>query len=124
MREKFAERSVFFYNVRSIYMFELRDLLKQAVQRSRISTQVTAAQIVSTANDILRKSFLTKRPKDGRVVSYRDETLTLEVRNSSASQFLHEQELSFIKELRESIPDVSVRQIRYRVVGQFKRSEL
>ncbi|MBI5370215.1 DUF721 domain-containing protein [Candidatus Uhrbacteria bacterium] len=104
-------------------MLQLKDLLTGALKRAHVSTQVTATQIVSVANEFLGV-LLGMESKEARVVSFRNGTLTIEMRRSSTSQFLKEHEEVLLDELRLRLPSQKIASVRYHLVHHFRRSEL
>ena len=105
------------------HMFQLRDLLSQAVKRARVSTQVSASQIVSIADSTLEELMGSKK-KDARAASFHEGVLLIETLHSAASNFIQEQEPILKARLRERFADHQVHTIRYRVVHHFRKSEL
>lgn len=104
-------------------MFQLRDLLNHAVKRSRVSTQLSALQLVNSANDCLSQ-VMGSRIRDARVVSFYKGILTIETLHASASQFIREHEDRLRTHLHRNFPDQIIGHVRYRVVHRFKTSSL
>ncbi len=104
-------------------MFQLRDLLSQAVKRAHVSTQVSASQIVVMA-DALLEELMGAKKKDARVVSFHEGILLIETLHSAASNFIQERETILQARLRERFTDHQVSVVRYRIVHHFRKSEL
>lgn len=102
----------------------LRDLLTQAMQRARVSTQVTAAQIVSFANESISSFLKPDQRRFARAISYKNQLLTIEVLRASVGQYLKEQERDLIKMIQKRFPMFGIQRIRFRVVHHFHTSEL
>ena len=101
----------------------LRDLLTQAMQRARVSKQVTAAQIVSLANEKLDTLLSPAQRTDARVVFYREHALTIEVNNASIGQYIKELEGQLLHAMHERLAPSTIRKVNYRVVHHFRTSE-
>ncbi|MFH1404864.1 MAG: hypothetical protein ABIH21_02080 [Patescibacteria group bacterium] len=105
-------------------MHTLKDLLKGAVSRANIGRQVTATQIVETANQTLKKIMPDGRDLDARALSYKNKKILIECRNSAASHFINSQSRDIIEMIKTRIPDCELEKINTRVVGKFSTSEL
>lgn len=103
-------------------MIPLKELLHPALQRARVSTQVSAAQIVVCVDAYIAE-LLEERKKDARALSFRDGVLTIETRHASMSQHLFEKEDEIRQCLKDRFPAHQIRKIRFHVVRRFKRSE-
>ncbi len=104
-------------------MIPLRDLLQHAIKRAHASTQVSATQMVSAAEDCLAQ-LMGSRKRDVRVVSFHDGTMIIETLHSSASHFLQSHEPHLIKTLQQRHPEYPIRLFRYRVVHHFRKRDL
>ncbi len=104
-------------------MIPLKDLLGHALKRAHVSTQVSASQLVSSAEDFL-VSEMGARKRDARAVSFQNGILTIETRHSAASQFLKDLESPLKAYLQERRPELPVRSVRYRVVHRFRRADI
>ncbi len=102
----------------------LKDLLNSAIKRARVSTQVTASQVISSANEALSRVLAPVRLQDARALSYKDNILTFEVKHAATGQFLSENEDRLLRFIKEHLPDASIRTVRYRIVHRFRRSDL
>ncbi len=105
-------------------MMPLKDLLNNAIKRARVSTQVTASQVVSCANEALSRVLAPERLKDARALSYKETVLTFEVKHAATGQFLSENEDRLLRFMKEHLPDISIRTVRYRIVHRFRTTEL
>lgn len=104
-------------------MLALKDLLTTAMRRAHIGKQVSAARLVSVADDALF-DLLGQRKPDARAVSYHAGILTIETRHASASQFLKQSESSWLSPLKQKFPGEPLKGVRYRIVGRFRGSEV
>ncbi len=104
-------------------MIALKDLLNRAMQRAKVSTQVSASRVVAEANEYLVDLMGLHKAK-ARAASFRDQTLTIEVLRAATSQFVREHEAEMLAAIRTRVPDQIIRSVRYRVVYRFRGSEL
>jgi len=104
-------------------MLSLKQLLPTALKRARITTQVSAARVVSVADDALR-DLLGAQKADARAVSYQGGILTVETRHSSASAYIHANERELLETVKRHVPDQPISRLRYRIVGRFRGSEI
>lgn len=104
-------------------MIPIKDLLSRAMLRAKVSTQVSASRVVSAASDFLA-DILKERRVDARAASFHDQTLTIEGKNASIIQFVHEHEDELLASIRPRVPELPIRFVRYRVVHRFRGSEL
>ncbi len=93
----------------------LKDLLKGAVGRARITRQVGAAQVVERTTEVIRRLLPTNRHSDARVISFKDGVVRIEASNGAASQVIRRHEEQIIKELSSLLPDVKIEKIRTRI---------
>lgn len=104
-------------------MIPIKDLLGRAMLRAKVSTQVSASRVVSAANDFLA-DILKEHRVDARAASFHDQTLTIEGKNASIIQFVHEHETELLGSVQSHVTELPIRFVRYRVVHRFRGSEI
>jgi hypothetical protein len=104
-------------------MIPLKDLLPRALQRAKVSTQVSASRVVAEANAFLTE-ILSNHTGMARAASFREQTLTIEVLRSATGEFIRGHEAEMLAVIRARLPNETIRFVRYRVVYSFRGSEL
>ncbi len=93
----------------------MKDLLRGAMTRNRISKQITSSQIVEVANKILPSILPAGREKDATVISFQNGVLKIVVNNSSSKEHLTYQESDIVARIRREFPEVKIERITFNI---------
>lgn len=91
----------------------MKDLLRGAMVRNRISKQITSSQIVELANKILPSMLPVGREKDAHAVSFKNQILKINVKNTSSKEHLHFQETDIVARIRREFEEVEIEHIGF-----------
>ncbi len=93
----------------------MKDLLRGAMSRNRITKQITSSQIVETANQILPSLLPAGREKDARAVSFKNKILKISVKNSSSKDHLLYKENDIVSRIRREFPQIKIEKISFSI---------
>lgn len=96
-------------------MFQLKDLLPEALRRGRISHEMTATKIVEIFNEIIPDFLPFGRKNDLEAISYKDRVLKVNCQNTAAVHWLANHELDIISALASLAPEVQITKIRTQI---------
>ncbi|MFH1253527.1 MAG: hypothetical protein V1664_04330 [Candidatus Uhrbacteria bacterium] len=96
-------------------MFQLKDLLPEALCRGRISKEMAATKIVEIFNEIIPDFLPVGRKKDLAAISFKDRILNVNCQNTAVAHWLSNHELDLIAALAGQAPEVQVIKIRTRI---------
>ena len=102
----------------------LKNLLKGAISRARISRQVDARELVLFVNDALRRLVPFEKSQDAKAVSYKDGVMTIYVLHSSARHLLAQAEPDLLRKLKETFPEKQVLHFSIRISKRFPNEDL
>jgi len=102
----------------------LKNLLKGAVSRARISRQVNAREILLFVNDALRRLVPLDRSQDAKAVSYKEGVITIYVLHSAARHVLAQCEPDLLRKVKEAFPEKTVTSFSIRISKQFPIGDL
>ncbi len=93
-------------------LFQLKDLLKNAVLRAGVSREITTAQIILSANEALESFVPTAYRKQTRAVSIREGIIAVHVTSSSLGQFIQDHEQAIIDRIKRQEPEARINHLR------------
>lgn len=104
-------------------MKHISDLLSQAVGRANISRQVSAAQVVDTANEWLETVLPEKRKSDACAMSLRNGNLIVACLSSSIADFIRDREEDCLNHVKRSNPNAQLDKLCARLVSELQSHE-
>jgi hypothetical protein len=97
----------------------LKDLLRHAVARARITRQVDAMEIISFTTDALSRTLPDALKNRVRAVSYKNGLITVEVVGAAVRHALIGTEINTLDKLRQTFPEKKFEKISMRVCRIF-----
>lgn len=102
----------------------LKDLLGNAVQRAGIKRQITAADIITTANKFLDQECASFQRKDVRAGFYKNNVLMINCLNGPSSRFIRSKKESLLLFMKRHVPESDVLEVKTKIVTAFPSAEL
>ncbi|MFH1088816.1 MAG: hypothetical protein V1716_00110 [Candidatus Uhrbacteria bacterium] len=96
-------------------MFQLKDLLPDALCRGRISRGVAMVKMVETFNDLMMEKLPPTRKDDVQALSFKDGVINTSCKNNLAMHWLMTRERELIDELSRRTPGARITKINSRL---------
>lgn len=96
-------------------LHSVNNLLNGAMRRANIGRQVTAAIIVSKANELLPHFLPEGGKEDAKVISFVRGAVTIRVKDGFVCEYLREVEKDFLDQIELALDARAVESLKYRI---------
>jgi hypothetical protein len=100
-------------------MHALKDLLPEALRRSRLSRAVTAARVVELFNDLIQENLPPRRKNDIFATAFNDGILEVGCKNGPAADWLAMRQADLLTAILRRMDGVEVKKIEARIKYDF-----
>lgn len=96
-------------------MFQLKDLLPDALCRGHISRGVAMVKMIEVFNDLMAEKLPSARKNDVQALSFKDGVINIGCKNNMAMHWITTRESELIAELSRRTPGARITKINSRL---------
>ena len=96
-------------------MFQLKDLLPDALRRGRISHEVAAVKIIEAFNDLVAEQLPPDRRRDVFAVGFKDGIIEAGCKNNMAAHWIIMREQDLLAALSRRVTEVGAKKIKTKI---------